>query len=445
MQVTGFVAKSLPPVDFSSLSDREYLWSESIRLLGIESATLLSESVYDLARRTYVYEDRVYKIVLWKYESTRTQRRQTLAGEFTIAKHCHGIPGIPEVTDHRRVGDIEVAVFKFVPGSPLSRLHVSLLRSCAILGRLSLILFRISLRGVSHNDILPDNVIVASDGGVSLVDFDQAVQVSPGRALVRNFVGRGDRMMVCVSFASIAKHQLEQYVPPSIVQLLGRVLNRGLRCLERRLPKVPKNASPKIKALLEAWELAQVSDSNAPGQKLSYYSLEVNGYHFPGERPWMERWHVLRDITDFQGKRILDLGCNLGLLSCFLLKAGASAVLAVDRDSIILAAAQKVTSAFGVSPVFCQKDFDASDDWETDLIKFNPDIVFALSTLNWVRDKQRFMLFLSRFREVIFEGHESVTVETRRFRDAGFDEITLIAVSERGRPVLHCRKQVTCP
>ncbi len=69
-----------------------------------------------------------------------------------------------------------------------------------------------------------------------------------------------------------------------------------------------------------------------------------------------------------------------------------------------------------------------------------PDIVFALSVLNWVKDKERLLKFLGRYREVIFEGHDSVAVETERFKQVGFGHITLIAVSERDRPLLHCRK-----
>jgi tRNA A-37 threonylcarbamoyl transferase component Bud32 len=422
-----------------SLSDRECLWSLSLNSLGIESATLLSESPHDSARRTYVYKDRVYKIVLLRHERTKALRAQTLVGEFNIVKQCADIPGVPKAIDYRRLDDIEAVVFEFVPGSPLSQVRLGLLRSCAILGQLLFILLRISLRGVSHNDVLPTNILVSADGRVFLIDFDQAVESPRIEALVSNLTGKGVKMARGHgSFASIVKRQLSQLLPPSVVRLFKCTINRG------KIPKISGTANPRLEALRAAWELAQVSDANSPGQVIAYYSLDFDGYHFPGERPWIYRWRVLKGITEFQGKRVLELGCNLSLLSCYLLKeAGADAALAVDADATILAAAQKAASAFGVQPVYKQVNFDEARDWETDLLDFGPDIVFALSVLNWVKNKERFLSFLGKFPEVIFEGHESVEVETQRFHDAGFDKIALVAMSERSRPILHCQKRIT--
>ncbi len=224
---------------------------------------------------------------------------------------------------------------------------------------------------------------------------------------------------------------------------LGRVVKRAMKSRDQQiqLPTVSKRADPKIHALLDAWKLAQISDANAPGQCVCYYSLELEGYHFPGERPWAERWNMLKGVTAYQSKRILELGCNLGLLSCYLLKeCGASAALAVDHDAMILEAANHVSKAFGVSPVFEQQDFDRPEDWEATLAEFQPDIVFALSVLNWVKDKKRFLTFLGKFGEIIFEGHDSFKIESQRFKDLGFDQIRLVGFSERGRPTIHCKK-----
>jgi hypothetical protein len=67
--------------------------------------------------------------------------------------------------------------------------------------------------------------------------------------------------------------------------------------------------------------------------------------------------------------------------------------------------------------------------------------VVALSVLHWLQDKSRFLTFLGRFDEVIFEGHDSSRTERRRLRQAGFTEIDLIDTSERGRPILLARKR----
>jgi hypothetical protein len=74
------------------------------------------------------------------------------------------------------------------------------------------------------------------------------------------------------------------------------------------------------------------------------------------------------------------------------------------------------------------------------VLAFRPDVVFALSVLNWVADKARLLAFLGRCEELIYEGHDSALVERRRLRAAGFTTIELVATSERGRPILHGRK-----
>ena len=65
----------------------------------------------------------------------------------------------------------------------------------------------------------------------------------------------------------------------------------------------------------------------------------------------------------------------------------------------------------------------------------------ALSVLHWVQDKERFLAFVGRFDEVIFEGHDSSRTERSRLRQAGFTEIDLVDTSERGRPILRARKR----
>jgi hypothetical protein len=112
----------------------------------------------------------------------------------------------------------------------------------------------------------------------------------------------------------------------------------------------------------------------------------------------------------------------------------------VDRDAAILSAAAKVALAFGAQPQFQQVDFDRDPGWEDQLEAFAPDVVIALSVLHWVQDKARFLAFLGRFDEVIFEGHDSSRIERSRLRRAGFTEIELVDTSERGRPILRARK-----
>jgi 2-polyprenyl-3-methyl-5-hydroxy-6-metoxy-1,4-benzoquinol methylase len=208
-----------------------------------------------------------------------------------------------------------------------------------------------------------------------------------------------------------------------------------------RLPYLPESADTKVKTLLNAWNIAQISNASSPDRNIAYYSLYFEGYHFPGERPWEERWKTLRDITDYSGKRILELGCNMALLSAFLLKErNAKEALAIDVDGGILEAAKCFATTLGVSIKYQKQDFDSPVNWEMKIADFCPDIVFALNVLNWVNDKERFLKFLSGFSELIFEGHDSLDIEIGRLQSVGFSNIDIIGQSERDRHVLHCSK-----
>ena len=146
-------------------------------------------------------------------------------------------------------------------------------------------------------------------------------------------------------------------------------------------------------------------------------------------------------MTDYEGKTILELGCNMGLLSIYLLKeAGAANSIGVDHDKKILESAKLISEVFEVNPVFRQINFDSAKDWESELSSYKIDVVFALNVLNWVNDKERFLRFLSNFPEVIFEGHDTTEVERKRFEQVGFNTIEEIGYSERERIILKCRK-----
>jgi len=234
------------------------------------------------------------------------------------------------------------------------------------------------------------------------------------------------------------KNQIKAILPASAHNIARRMLRKPPM---NQLPLITASHDLKAIQLLRAWEIAQKSDASAPGAIDAYYSVTSGAYTFPGERSWETRWEALSLISDYTGKRVLELGCNMSLLSCYLLlHKEAEAALAVDVDFKILESARLVSSAFGVTPEYKQVDLDSSSNWEADLCEFAPDIVFALNVLNWVADKTRFLKFLGRFEEVIFEGHDSFEIEKSRFEEVGFSKIFLISLTERNRPLMHCIK-----
>ena len=420
----------------------EELWRKCRVLLNAPSGTLLYQSLNFQFRRIYATNNIVYKLVDLKYDASGIFRKQDLAGEFSILRNCTGIPGVPSAIAHHRTNDFEVIVMERLPGEPLSNLTVGWFRLIIILVKLGIILLRLSWRGISHNDINQDNLLITDGNSVSLVDFDQACRVSFLVAVISQFFGIsiGENKVQSSTISLIRKH-LRQTLSPKTVKALKRLRSRKAIKKIRTLPVLADDASFQLKTLLKAWKMAQESDANAPGQHLAYYSLNLEGCHFPGERCWIDRWNKLRCITDYSGKRILELGCNMSLLSTYLLKySNVKAAFAVDADAKIIEAAKLVHMAFGVRPAVKVQDFDAPDDWESQLIDFKPDIVFALNVLNWVQDKQRLLDFLGRFAEVVFEGHDSFDVESRQLGSVGFKQINIVGVSERGREIIHCRK-----
>jgi predicted Ser/Thr protein kinase/SAM-dependent methyltransferase len=395
-------------------------------------------SALDPERWYGVRGDLFYKIAPAAPPADAPPRRLDLAGEAKILRRARGIPGIPELVAIHETASGTVLITRRLHGRPLSQLDLGWGRLLGLTLRLVLLVVRLARRGLSHDDLRPENVLVDPGGRLHLIDFDQASVGHPLVCLARSLLGlRLGGAPVSNTVLAPLRERLQASLPPAVL----RRLKRAPRGRARPLPPLPRSAGAELRALHASWQIAAHSNASSPGAAVAYYELEAHGLTLPGERPWAPRWQALRRITPCCGKRVLELGCNQGLLSIFLLKdAGAAAALAVDRDPEILEAAAGTAFAFHVRPEFRRIDFDADPDWEQELAAFRPDVVFALSVAHWLRDRARFFAFLGRFEELIYEGHESARTERRRLAAAGFTAIELVHSSERGRPVLHCRK-----
>jgi hypothetical protein len=391
----------------------------------------------DPARDFFAIADRFYKIVP---RQPVPERRQDARGEFELLRRCRGLAGVPEALEVIEDGPRQILVLQRVPGRPLSDLELGWFDFARVMLRLIRLVSALARRGVRHNDLRPENVMVAPDGGVHLVDFDQASTGGFAKCLLAGLGLPVGGAPVCNGLLAPLRERIQAWLSPRLVRAL-----RGRRLRQARpgaLPPLPAGAGVAARALHEAWRIAAAANASSPGRPIAYYELKFAGVCFPGERPWAARWRSLRRVTTYADRRVLELGCNMALLSAFLLKeAGAAAALAVDHDPAILEAAAKVARAFGVAPAFRRVDFDRDHDWEDELAAFARDVVVALSVLHWVRDKRRFLAFLGRFDEVIFEGHDSSRRERARLRLAGFPDITLVNTSERGRPILLARRR----
>jgi SAM-dependent methyltransferase len=410
----------LPPASWRS----ETTWAHVLSSFSIGRPAIYHKSVYDPTIRTYLHGDSAHKITLKTDLPDLYPKIAAGSAEADLLRRCEGIPGVPSVRGFRETTSACVLSMNRLEGSSLQDVigDLTILQACRIVVRLLQTTLAVSWRGIAHNDIVPRNIVISRRGQPCLVDFDQAHQTSRTKALLRNVLGvRTDRPMVYGSWLLIAARLVFRFLP------------------KRRaasMPTLAPDASPVQRKLFRAWKTAQRASANARGKPVAYHSLFVGGMKLPGERPWERRWEMLRGAADFNGLRTLDLGCNMGLLSTWLLKEGnAASALGVDSDPLILASAKQVADAFSVNASFEKVNLDAAYEWEKRFEPADFDVVFVLNVLNLVQDKQRLMNFLGGFPLVVFEGHDQDAVEIKRFSDAGFPIHRILGTSDRGRTV----------
>ena len=407
----------------------------------LDGISLINESKFDPARCVYFYAGKIIKSRKIDKDVSSELRQNDLKAEFEILKLCSGIKGVPEDPYYCNNGRYELLFIGHLSGTQLMNLKLTFGNLVKIIPKLVRILINLSEKGICHNDLVPRNILVTENISISLIDFDQAIITTPVKAFAGNFLGINiGKSKVNYSFSTIIKHYIKQKFPTLSVRI-KKILGRADENEKSKLPEINNNAKPELLSMLNAWQIAQESNASAPGVNIAYYGFNFMEYHFPGERPWADRWNVLKNISDYSGKTIVELGCNMGLLSTFLLKeANAKKCIAVDGDKKILSSAEIISNVFQVRPEYFQIDFDSKEDWESKLLQYKPDIVFALNVLNWVNDKERFLTFLAKSPEVIFEGHDLPEIEKARFFKLGFTNIEEIGYSERKRIILRCRK-----
>jgi len=408
---------------------------------NVENIKFISESDEDPSRKTFLLNDIIIKSRKLEDDRSAHLRHNDLKDEYEILKFSSAVKGIPKTFHYHKNELYELLFLSYLPGAQLRNLQLSFIQTVKVTLQVLRILVRLSRKGICHNDVTPQNVLLTGKNNASLVDFDQAVSTTIVKAFAGNILGiRSGESKMSYGLNTIFKDYLRKHFP-NFLYSLKRLVGRKPEFEKHELPEIKDDADPKLKKLLDAWRLAQKSNASAPALPLAYYAIDFEGYNFPGERSWNERWNRFSNVTDYEGKTILELGCNMGLLSIYLLKeAGAANSIGVDHDKKILESAKLISEVFEVNPVFRQINFDSAKDWESELSSYKIDVVFALNVLNWVNDKERFLRFLSNFPEVIFEGHDTTEVERKRFEQIGFNTIDEIGYSERERIILRCRK-----
>lgn len=156
--------------------------------------------------------------------------------------------------------------------------------------------------GCSHGDYHIQNVGRNIEESLSAFDFDQAIMANPLQCLLRDFYGVG--IYARPNDISLLQRARKVKIIWPIVEVLvlfKKVLALFFRGFRRRKDIIESaQVSLKDRALLledanintlaDAWTIAMYSNASSPGTPLAYYSLDICGINFPGERPWLLRW-----------------------------------------------------------------------------------------------------------------------------------------------------------
>ena len=415
----------------------------SIFTVTREKIEKVEPSGYDPRRKTFLTQGYACKVGIDPKRSGGIKRACSLEEEFEILKFLQKINEVPSPIQFISQESYEALIMERFPGRPVEDISLSNFELFIVVTKIFFSLLKISFQGISHNDLCYRNILYASDGKIMIIDFDQASKNNFTLALIKNLIGLDiGKTKTYASFVMIFKRLIKRMTPYFLVRKYRQLTYKHYYEDEiHELPKVDDKNDKKLKQLLEAWKIAQNSDASSPGVKRAYYAYDYEGLHFPGERDWSRRWYSLKGITNFSGKRIIELGCNMGLLGAYLMKeAKAAAVFGIDYDRSIIESAKIIDTVFEVEVEREVVNLDTDNDWEGTLNSFRPDIVFALNVLNWVENKNRLLEFLGGVEEVIFEGHDELEIEKKRLKKVGFKEIRVVGSSERKRPVLLCRK-----
>jgi hypothetical protein len=176
-------------------------------------------------------------------------------------------------------------------------------------------------------------------------------------------------------------------------------------------------------------KLEQISKCNTSGNGACYYEITAHGKTYPGERKWEDRWNLIKDCMNFDGKKILEIGCNMGMVMTYAKKfRNAGVCLGVDQpDQMLIDSNKKDTlkAAKLLDEAFLLKDIsylqmDLNKERYEEIIGTDYDVAVAMSILKWIDDQDRFLTYLSKFKYVLYEGHDSDDIEIERFAKHGF-------------------------
>lgn len=169
-----------------------------------------------------------------------------------------------------------------------------------------------------------------------------------------------------------------------------------------------------------------------------YHSYDIGNIHIQGQRNPKMRLDEMRKHVDFKGKRVLDLGCNVGAMLHHLeeIKIG----VGIDYDLNCIKVANNISDILKQKNLsFITLDFDK----ETFEITKSYDIIFLLSIGSWVKSwKEIYQKSLDTGAILILETNNDIEGKPQLefFREQGFEPKLIIDNSKDDCTGNHGRK-----
>lgn len=248
--------------------------------------------------------------------------------------------------------------------------------------------------GIAHRDLNPRNILLKEDGHAVIFDFDWIQpDLDPEIARLCDFEPLDERV--------------REYAVPVMAAGLG---TRGYHRVVTHVRNMSLSGS------------YATSNPDMPYQ-------QIDGV---GERDCVPRWEAFK--PDVSGKRVLDMGCNLGYFAARAVDEGAALVLAVDRDKGVLEAAETLhPNLVGKTQRLNLEEEMPPGDW---------DVAFCMSLWQHLGDGKRRLLEYLKTIPVVY--WEDVNLSLAEMERMGF-EVERIGVSDLGRNLFKLTSKVEVP
>jgi len=298
------------------------------------------------------------------------------------------------------------------------------------------ILFELFMKGYAHRDFHGGNLFWV-DGQLYVVDFEALERYPEGSRppfpLAYDLTGQG----LPPSFGAPREYFDRPGSQISIAHLLGVAVADALQILEARLKHDLWAASVTFQAL---------NRRHVTTSRLIYnsFSLPVLGVapeeaqRDSGQR--VQRFGITEQIV--RGRRLLDLGSNIGGMLFEIQRFGPSACLGVEYDEQKVKIATEVAGYNALHNVhFMQADID---HLEAGLLHGPFDIVTCLAIVEHVKNKPHLFDLLGKLTgdTLFFEGNakSDIAAIESALRKAGFREVQFLGMSDDDvRPENNCR------